>query len=104
MKVLGLIINLIIPGIGSFFFGKYVQAISQFIIWFIGLLFTITGLFAIIGIPIGLIAWGWALATSITALSTPDKREKYGRRLESSDQEPVMLSLRPTSINEEDKN
>lgn len=84
MKVFGLILNLIFPGIGSFFFGKYVQAIFQFIIWLVGLLFTITGLLAIIGIPIILVSWGWALATSVTGLTAPDKREKYGHRLDAA--------------------
>ena len=104
MKVLGLIVNLLLPGIGSFFFGKYGQAIAQFIIWFIGFLFTITGIFAIIGIPICIIAWGWALATSITALSAPDKREKYGHRLEASERENAMLSSQPTPIKKEENN
>ena len=92
MKVFGLIINLIIPGIGSFFFGKYIQAVFQFIIWFIGFLFTITGVGALIGIPLGLIAWGWALATSITGLSTADRHEKYSRRIEAADSQNDSIS------------
>lgn len=100
MKVLGLIVNLFIPGIGSFFFAKYVQAIFQFIVWFIGVLLTFTGIFAIVGIPISLIAWGWALATSITALSAPDKREKYGHRLNASNlQKEEIPSHLPTVSN-----
>ncbi len=106
MKVIGLIINLIFPGIGSFFFGKYVQAIFQFIVWVIGFLLTITGLFAVIGIPIILVAWGWALATSITGLSAPDKREKYGRRLEAADNQHAQISsaVHDTSVSRPEDN
>lgn len=77
MKVLFLILNLIFPGVGSLCFGKIVQGIFQFIIWIIGTLLTFTGILAIIGLPLILVAWGWALAVSITSLSSGSRNSKY---------------------------
>ena len=65
MNVLGLILNLLIPGVGSFVVGKPGQGIAQILIWGVGLLLWLTVIGAIIGFPLMLGAWIWGIITAV---------------------------------------
>jgi TM2 domain-containing membrane protein YozV len=70
MKALAVILNIFIPGVGSFVVGKAGQGIAQILIFGIGFVINLItlGFGAIIGFPLMLGAWIWGL---ITVLSTP---------------------------------
>jgi hypothetical protein len=73
LSIVGLIVNLLVPGLGSIIGGKIHSGIWQLILLIagpiLGILFTATGIGAIIGIPLLLlspiVAWIWALITGI---------------------------------------
>ena len=66
MKPLAIIANILIPGVGSFMLGKVGQGIGQAAIWGFGLLLTVgtLGIGGIIGFPLMLGAWIWAIVTA----------------------------------------
>ena len=72
MKTLGIIANLLIPGVGSFIVGAPGQGIAQILIWGIGFLFTVftLGFGAVIGFPLMIGAWVWGLITAFGAEPT----------------------------------
>ena len=71
MKVVAILINFFVPGIGSFFIKQIGQGIVQFILWFIGVVLTMTAIGAIIGIPLMLGAWIWGLVSAGTYNEKP---------------------------------
>ncbi len=71
MKILGVIVNIFLPGIGSLIVGKIVTGIIQFILYGFGALLTFTGILAIIGIPICIVVWIWAIITAATSQDKP---------------------------------
>ena len=71
MKVLGVIVNIFFPGIGSLIVGKIGTGILQFLLYGFGALLTFTGILAIIGIPICIIVWIWAIVTAATSQDKP---------------------------------
>ena len=71
MKTIAIIINIFFPGFGTFFVGKPFSAIIQILLSVTGVFLTFTGIGAIIGIPLCLIAWIWALVSAVNAPSTP---------------------------------
>ncbi|MCB1701733.1 MAG: hypothetical protein KDI14_12955 [Halioglobus sp.] len=66
MKILAIIINLFLPGIGTLFTKKWVQAILQILLVALAFTLNATGIGAFLGIPIFVVAWIWALITGIT--------------------------------------
>lgn len=70
MKMLGVIVNIFLPGIGSLVVGQTTTGIVQFLLWLFGVILILTGILAIIGVPISIIAWIWSI---ITAANSPDK-------------------------------
>lgn len=64
-KLISLLCNFLLPGVGSLFIGKVVQGVAQFFIWSMGLLLLP---FFGIGIPLMAIGWIWAIVSSA---STP---------------------------------
>ena len=78
MKVIFLLLNLAVQGLGSLCFGKIIQGIFQLIIWVVGFVLTLTGIGAIVGFPLIVIAWIWALVVSVGALSGGNRNNKYG--------------------------
>jgi TM2 domain-containing membrane protein YozV len=69
MKVLALLVNIVLPGVGTLLVGKIVQGIIQIVI--IGLCIVImiitAGFGAIITGPIALITWIWGIVSVATA-------------------------------------
>ena len=73
MNVLALLLNLAIPGIGSFVVGKPGQGIGQILLWGLGLMLTLTAILSIFGIPMMIGAWIWGIVTVTGAASTPQQ-------------------------------
>lgn len=71
MKILGVIVNIFFPGIGSLIVGKIGTGIIQLILYGVGILFILTGIGVIIGWPICFIVWVWAIVTAATAQEKP---------------------------------
>lgn len=71
MKAVAIIVNIFFPGVGTFFVGKAGQAIAQIILYVIGLVLTLTGIGAIIGLPLCIGAWIWGLVSATNAPSQP---------------------------------
>lgn len=66
MKGLGIILNILIPGVGSMVIGKIGQGIGQIVIWGLGGLITLgtLGFGVVIGAPMMIGAWIWAIVTA----------------------------------------
>jgi TM2 domain-containing membrane protein YozV len=69
-NVVGVIINLFVPGAGTLVVGKTGQGVAQLILFFVGVILNVTVLFAIIGIPLCFSMWVWSLVSAATARPT----------------------------------
>jgi TM2 domain-containing membrane protein YozV len=71
MKALAIIINIFFPGIGTLIVGKVGQGIAQILLYMLGVVlnFTVVGL--IIGVPLCIAVWIWALVSTANAPSAP---------------------------------
>jgi TM2 domain-containing membrane protein YozV len=63
--VLGLILNLIIPGVGSLVIGQTQAGIIQLVL----LILSVPLSFVLIGIPLAIAVWVWALVVSVQSFS-----------------------------------
>ena len=70
MRVLGIIVNIFLPGVGTLLVGKVPLGIIQIVLVITSLLLSFTGVLALIGIPLGIGNWVWALVSA----ATPKKR------------------------------
>jgi TM2 domain-containing membrane protein YozV len=61
---MGLVLNLVLPGVGSIVAGKTGEGIAQLILFTFGLPLC----FILIGIPLCVAVWGWALSTGLRAV------------------------------------
>jgi TM2 domain-containing membrane protein YozV len=61
----GLMLNLVLPGVGSIVAGRTVEGILQLVLFMISLPLC----FILIGIPLCVATWAWALATGIKSLN-----------------------------------
>ena len=66
MKGFAVIANILMPGVGSFIIGRVGAGLAQISIWGFGLLLTLgtLGIGGIIGIPMMVGAWIWAIVTA----------------------------------------
>lgn len=71
MKVAAIVINVLLPGIGTLLVQKWGQAIVQIILIIIGILLIFTVIGGIIGFPLYLAAWIWAIVSAATAPEQP---------------------------------
>ena len=71
MKVLGVIVNIFIPGIGTMIVGRIGQGIVQLILYILGLIFSFTIVGAVIGVPLCIGVWIWAIVSAATANPKP---------------------------------
>jgi len=67
MKVLAIIVNILAPGIGTLLVKKWWQAFFQIILVIIAIVLNVSGVGAILGIPIAFVAWVWAIVSAATA-------------------------------------
>ena len=74
VAIVALLLNiLLLPGLGSIIGGKTTHGIIQIVLAGIAFLLTITLIGAIIGIPLGIGVWIWALISGIQIVKEADK-------------------------------
>lgn len=73
MKALAIIINIFFPGIGTLIIGKVGRGITQFLLYFLGAIMVLTGLLAIIGIPLCIGIWIWSIISVASSEAQPVK-------------------------------
>lgn len=61
MKTVAIIINIFFPGVGTLIIGKIGIGITQIILTIIGGAMAATGILSIVGIPLAIGVWIWAL-------------------------------------------
>jgi len=71
MKIIAIIANVIIPGIGSMLVGQFTRGIAQLVLFAIGVLLTLGGSMALVGIALSIIALIWSLHTVFRAYNAP---------------------------------
>jgi len=69
---MGLVLNLVMPGVGSIVAGKTAEGIAQLVLFIIGLPLC----FLIIGVPLCVTVWAWALATGIRAVNEAQRESQ----------------------------
>jgi TM2 domain-containing membrane protein YozV len=74
MNVLGIIVNIFLPGVGTLIVGKIPQGIVQIILMVVAIILNLTVIFAILGIPIAVGTWIWALVSAATPKKPPTQR------------------------------
>jgi len=73
MKTLAIIVNIFAPGVGTLIIKKWVQGIIQLVLMLIALTLNITGIGAVLGIPIAIIVWIWAIISAVSYQPTPSR-------------------------------
>ena len=71
MKALGIIVNIFFPGIGTLIVGKIGQGVAQILLYLLGVMFCFSFFGLIIGVPLCIAVWIWALASAANAPSEP---------------------------------
>lgn len=71
MKALAIIVNIFLPGIGTLIVKKWGQGIAQIILGIIGIILTATGLLSIIGVPLLIGVWIWAIISAVQSNPQP---------------------------------
>ncbi len=66
MKVLAIVVNIFLPGIGTLIVKKWFQAIAQLILGGVAAVFSFTGVGVIVGGPLAFIVWIWAIISAVT--------------------------------------
>ena len=71
MKVLGIIVNVFLPGVGTLIVGKIAEGIAQIILYVVGLFLTISVFGSLFGIPLCIAVWIWAIVSAATSKPQP---------------------------------
>ena len=71
MKIVAFIINIFLPGVGTLLVGKIGTGIIQIVLSMIAHGLIWTGIGALIGIPLAVVVWIWALVSVATAQVEP---------------------------------
>ena len=66
MKALAIILNVFFPGVGTLVAKKIWQGITQIVLSLVGIVLTITMIGAIVGLPLLLAVWIWAIVSAAT--------------------------------------
>lgn len=67
MKILAIIVNIFLPGIGTLIVRKFLQAFIQIFLLLVGWGLIATGVGALLGVPICFVVWIWAIISAVTA-------------------------------------
>ncbi len=73
MKVIGIIVNIFFPGIGTLIVGKVGQGIAQILLFVFGVILNFTVILSIIGIPLCFGIWVWGIVSAATSHPTNDR-------------------------------
>jgi len=71
--VAGIIVNIFLPGLGTIIFGEKETGIIQLVLSLTGVVLVATIIGAIIGYPLWIALWIWALITGIKTLNDSRK-------------------------------
>ena len=63
MKVIGIIVNIFFPGVGTLIIGKIGTGITQIVLSIIAGILIFTGLLSIVGVPLLIGVWIWSLVS-----------------------------------------
>jgi hypothetical protein len=77
MKTFAFFLNFFLPGLGTLFAKKIIEGILQLVIWVVTLLLIITGLLAVLGIPLGFINVMWATYSVATTFNKPETHRQF---------------------------
>jgi TM2 domain-containing membrane protein YozV len=66
MKVVGIVVNVFFPGIGTLIVGKIGEGIIQIVLMIVALVLNFTVILSIVGIPLAFIVWVWSLVSAAT--------------------------------------
>ena len=72
MKIIAFIINIFLPGVGTLLVGKIKIGIVQILLALLATALIGTHIGVIIGIPLGVANWIWALVSVATARMEPE--------------------------------
>ena len=73
MKIIAVLVNFLLPGIGSFMVGRGGAGVAQLLLFGMGLLLVLTFFLAPFGFALMGVAWIWGLITAATASNKPTK-------------------------------
>lgn len=71
MKALAIIVNIFLPGFGTLIVKKFGQGIIQIVLTFVSAVLILTGFLAIVGLPLFVAVWIWAIISAATAKDEP---------------------------------
>ena len=71
MKTIAILVNIGAPGIGTLLVKKWWQAIIQILMIIVAVILNFTGIGAILGIPIAIVAWIWAIVSAASYQPQP---------------------------------
>jgi TM2 domain-containing membrane protein YozV len=71
MRTVGIIVNIFFPGVGSIIIGKVGQGIAQIILYILGIIFSMTMVGVIIGLPLCIGVWIWGIVTAVGSPGEP---------------------------------
>jgi TM2 domain-containing membrane protein YozV len=71
MKAVGVLVNIFLPGVGTIIVGKAGQGIAQILLYLLGILLSFTVVGAIIGVPLCIAVWIWAIVSAATSEARP---------------------------------
>jgi len=74
VKVIGIIVNIFFPGIGTLIVGKVGQGIAQILLFVLGVILNFTVILSIIGIPLCFGIWVWSI---VSAATSHPKNDRY---------------------------
>lgn len=66
LKIIAIIVNIFLPGVGTLIVQKWIQGILQLILIGVAAVFSFTGVGVVVGYPLTGIVWIWALICTIT--------------------------------------
>jgi TM2 domain-containing membrane protein YozV len=66
MKVIAILLNLLLPGVGTMTLGKIGQGVAQLILALLGAFLSVMGIFLIFGVPLYIGALIWSLVSAAT--------------------------------------
>ena len=70
MKAVAIIVNIFFPGVGTLIIGKIGTGVTQIILTIIAAIMVATGFLSIIGIPLAIGVWIWALVSAASSNAT----------------------------------
>ena len=73
--VTAMVLNVIVPGLGSLISGRTSTGVGQLVLWMVGFLLS----FVLVGIPIVIGAWVWSVVTGVRILEESKRRQIQGQ-------------------------